>query len=105
MPCPLIRLEPLPAEEGVDEIREDDQREGEPDRVAGAHQIRSRTYRSRKMNAKHAAAIARAATSYITRPSASRGRAEAAARRTRPGRTGNSTGSTAARALRACRQR
>ena len=44
---PVHRLEVLAAEQGVDEVREDCERDGEPECVGGRHQTRSRTQRIR----------------------------------------------------------
>src|SRR5262249_15928714 len=61
----LAHLEPLSAEKRVDQIGEDPERDREAEGVSSRHQTCSSTYRSRKMNAKHASAIASAAASYI----------------------------------------
>jgi len=68
MPWPFIALEVLAAEQGVHEVREHEQRNGEPEGVGGRHQTRSSTQRIRYANAKHVAAIAIAARSYISKP-------------------------------------
>ena len=58
-------LEPLPAEERVDEVRQHEHGDDEAKCVGGGHQTRSMTQRIRYENAKQAAAMPRAARSYI----------------------------------------
>ena len=62
--------EPLAAEERVDEIGEDEQRDDQPERVGGRqrHQTFSITYRNPKQNARQTAAMPSAARSYINEP-------------------------------------
>ncbi len=73
-------LELLPAEERVDEVDEDGDRDDQPEDVGRRHQTRPNAHSRTNAKAKQAAAMPIAARSYITHPLGERTRSAAASR-------------------------